>query len=211
MKLFKFSLKMNQLPLYIALACLFPIFVTFLYVHSQVSNAQSLHEELTSIEDKITLKVRYQNSNRLIKEQYQNTDALFLHNHIEAMPLLQNHIEHLKQRLTKSTIPDDIAFERRLQTLNKNENKCIFLETFTETGPGFKQVLETLSKSVEIDNEDLIKILLAIEGDNNSPQNKPHMIITEAQLDRKKSPIGDFWNLSLKILRREYMHEAKKN
>jgi hypothetical protein len=200
---------LSQIPqgrvvLYALGLAILPVIVSYLYVDSLLSEASTNQMELAGIQEKVAQKVLYQQSNRQVRERYKNTDALYIHKKIESLPLMQEEISYLQNRLLKSTLPEDIVLERRLQNLLRSENGCVFLETAAEVGPNYKQVIECQSKPAEMDNADLCKILTYLESDDEGNKDKPHLIISEAQFDRKKNNVGDSWNVLLKVIRREY-------
>ncbi len=200
---------LSQIPparivLYAVGLAMLPIILSYFYVDSLLSEASINQIELAGIQEKIAKKVLHQQSNHQVMERYKNTDALYIHKKIESLPLMQEEISYLQDRLSKSILPEDIVLERRLQNLLRTENRCVFLENAAEVGPTYKQVIECQSKPTEMDNADLNKILTYLENDDETTKDKPHLIVSEAQFDRKKTNVGDSWNVLLKILRREY-------
>jgi hypothetical protein len=66
-------------------------------------------------------------------------------------------------------------------------------------------VLEKRLQQLTSGENDLFKILSLLEGPQGEEESRPHCIISEARLDRKKTVVHEEWTLSLNIVRREYM------
>lgn len=203
MKIFS-SLPVQRLVFYMLSVLLLPIVVAYIYTQSLITNAHDTFQEFQRSELQIQQKIGQQKQNKAIIHKYAHKDPLFLHKNIESLPFLQTEIQALKKQLGVSCTPDDVALQRRLQTLLQTDNKCTFLETSTENGSFYKQIIETQNKAIEIDNADLETILQIIETEDETQKEKPHLLVLEARLDRKKNLLSDSWSLFLKILRREY-------
>lgn len=182
--------------------CCFVV-AALLWADSTITSAEDQKNALVLLGEKIKRKSAAQEANRQILEQYRNKDPLFLHRCIEPMALLSAETSILRARLAKSALPDDGALEKRLNGLNADNSFC-FVEGTTETASGWKETAENQNKTVEIDSDDLARVLAVLEGAENQDHQRPHMFISEARLDRKKGTFQETWGLSLKIVRREY-------
>ena len=98
---------LSQIPqgrvvLYALGLAILPVILSYLYVDSLLSEASINQMELAGIQEKIAKKVLYQQSNRQVRERYQNTDALYIHKKIESLPLMQEEISYLQNRLSRT-------------------------------------------------------------------------------------------------------------
>jgi hypothetical protein len=191
--------------LYSILGCLTIVLCSLFWMVSTINRTKNAREELLLLGEKIQLKASEQETNRRIMAQYQGKDALFLHKKLESLPLLSSEIELLKTKVAISALPEDIVLEKRLQQLTSGDNSFSFVETSTDVGKHYKEVVEHQTRPVEVDTNDLFKILSLLEGPQGEEESRPHCIISEARLDRKKTVVHEEWTLSLNIVRREYM------
>lgn len=199
---FEQAIPPQRLILYTVLCSVLLLLGAIWWTQSSISNAENSREALLSIGDQIRTKVAHQEQNRLIIQQFLGKDPLYLHTHLDTMQLLTSEIELNRSRMLKSALPEDALLERRIQFLTSGENNFSFVEGPLEIGNGYKETIEQHAKPVELNNEDLAKVFALLEEPNDEA---PHLIISEARLERKKGVLQEVWGLSLKILRREYV------
>lgn len=194
----------NRVVMYSILGCITIISCAFLWMVSTINGAKNAKEELLLLGDKIQAKVSEQETNRRVIKQYQGKDALFLHKKLESLPLLSSEISRLKAKIAMSSLPEDVLLEKRLQAITSPDNTFSFIESSTEVGKYYKEVVEHQTHSVELDTNDLFTVLTILEGPQGEMESRPHFIISEARLEKKKGIIQEAWTLNLNIVRREY-------
>jgi hypothetical protein len=195
------SIPPQRLVVYSTLFLVLLVVGVILWTQNAISTAETNRELLLSIGDQIRTKAEHQEQNRLIICRFSNKDPLYLHKHLETMPLLSQEVEMGRAHLTKSALPEDVLIDRRVQLLTSGENNFSFIEGPLELGAAYKETIEQQSKPVEVSNEDLITILSHLE---ESRDDTPHLIISEAKLERKKGVLQEVWGINLKVIRREY-------
>jgi hypothetical protein len=201
---FEQSIPTNRIVLYSIIASLLPVFFAILWAQSSISAAETNRATLLDIGEKLQKKSAAQDKNRQILLQFRGKDPLFLHRRIEPMPLLSTETSILRSRLARSALPDDIQLEKRLNSLS-SENSFCFVEGSTDVAPMYKETIENQNKTVEVNTQDLVEILTILESqDEKDDSQKPHLIISEARIERKKGFFQETWALMLKVLRREY-------
>lgn len=191
---------------YAILGSLFLLVASFFWMTSSIAQAESAQEELQALGQKLQEKIKEQESNRLVIAQYRGKDPLFLHKKLESLPLLSAEVERLRAKVATSALPEDILFEKRLQMLTNGENTFSFMESSTEIGKIYKEVVEHQSRPVEVDTTDLPLILNIIEGPQEATS-RPDLIISEAFMEKRKGTLQETWSLTLNIVRREYLNE----
>lgn len=194
----------NRIILCSIFGCITIIFCSFLWMTSTINSAENARNELLLLGNRIQAKVSEQETNRLIIKQYQGKDSLFLHKKLESMPLVSSEIALLKAKIAMSALPEDVLLEKRLQAITSSDNSFSFVENFTEVGKYYKEVVEHQTRPVELDTKDLFTVLTTLEGPEEGIETRPHFIISEARLERKKGIVQEEWTLNLNIVRREY-------
>ena len=115
---------------------------------------------------------------------------------------------HLKLSHTYFFLIDTIT--RRLEKLTGPENALHFNEGVADTYPTFQEVVETMANPVELQLDDLHRLLARIEGveltGNELPPGRPQLIVTDFKLDRVRvRPKTEVLKLTMKILKREFL------
>ncbi len=192
----------QRIVLYTMLFSLLLIVGALWWTQSSITNAENSRATLLALGDQIQTKVSHQEQNRLTIQQFLNKDPLYLHKHLEPIQLLSYEGELARSLLAKSALPEDALLERRLQFLTSGENSLSFVEGALEMGNGYKETVEQQAKPVELSSEDLATLFSLLEEPHDDA---PHLIVSEARLERKKSVLHEVWGLSLKIVRREYI------
>ena len=201
---FEDSIPTSRIVLYSIIASLLPVFFAFIWSQSSIASAEADRATLLGIGEKLQRKSAAQEKNRQILLQFRGKDPLFLHRRLEPMPLLSTETSILRSRLERSALPDDIQLEKRLNGLSSDNSLC-FVEGSTDVAPMYKETVENQNKAVEVNTQDLIEILTILESqDEKDDPQKPHLIISEARIERKKGFFQETWGLMLKVLRREY-------
>jgi hypothetical protein len=194
----------HRIVFYSIVASLIPVICAIAWTHSTLTNAENDKEMLKAIGEKIQIKEVTQEGNRQILLRFQKKDPLFLHRRLEPLSLLPSETSILRARLSRSALPDDTHLEKRLSLLS-SENAFCFVEGSTEVTSSYKETVENQNKIVEVENADLLKVFNILDSTEDSPDpQQPHLIISEARLERKKGLFQETWSLMLKVIRREY-------
>jgi len=201
---------MKQIPaqrllLYTLITSIFLIGWTVLHVYSSITQTERQQNELSLLGEKITKVLFHQKNNRRILAKFKDKDPLFLQKQIEPFQLLSQEKELIQKKLSRSFLPEDVLLKKRFSFLSSADNKLSFVESSIETGPSYKETIEHQARPVEASTQDLLSLLSILETDLSNPdETKPHLIISEAKIERKKSLQGDVWGILLNIIRREY-------
>ena len=105
-------------------------------------------------------------------------------------------------------LADKRSTEARLQFLDSEDNRLTFIEEEIRSSSTMKETEERQRHTVQMDEEDLKKLLSLIEEvsiDSFSPaENSPQIIVTDFQLEKKESPIKTkVFEIEMKLLKRE--------
>jgi len=141
--------------------------------------------------------------------RYQSAQSYFIDQHLESVTLLQDEIDWLKAYEKHPALAETKLAQQRLAFLTKGKNRISFAEEAVHRSELCEEVEEKMKKSVEMNEEDLKKILCLIEnvsvGSNQPYDKSPQMIITEFSLKKKTSPFKqELFEVKLDLLKREY-------
>jgi hypothetical protein len=205
---------MNKIPfqrllIYIFICSLIPaIFagLNFLY-HKKKLNVQEAY--VNGIYQTILLENERQTINEIIYAHYQKANPQYIEEHLETLSFLNGEKEKISQLQQLEVFRDHESLQKRLDFLSGKQNQLVFVEGAIETYPCYKETILSLAHPVEVDVEDLKKILSRIENlkiDSYEPMaGCPHFIITEFKLERKSHEGQDeVFKLDMKLLKRDY-------
>lgn len=200
----------NRLFLYIMLAGLAPIMLALAALYTQVGSTTELISSVQSMQQMATLREKKQAANMCVRNYYRDADHFYIDKHLETLTFLEPEVEGLQKLLTNKNLADDEAIKKRLDFLTGPTNNMVFSEGTVQSTPTFQETTETLIHPVEINTNDLQKILSRIDGvdiGSYTPSpNKPQLIILEFKLDRKSlTEKNEVFILNLKLLKREFL------
>lgn len=204
---------MNQMPqsrvlLYILCLSLLPILFAIFHYYSNSQSLQSLNARVVHLQESAAIRERKQAANSLVKNYYADADRFYLEKQTEAMRLMEKEVDALQKLGSQPHMAEDPRVTRRLSILSSNN--IVFNEGMVQTYPGFNEIPGTLQHPIEVDVEDIKRLLSKVEGTkvgiHEPGPNRPQLLITDFRLDRKAAQDeSETYNLNFKILKREYL------
>ena len=205
---------MNKIPqnralLYILIVALLPVLLSSAYVMTRLKNLDDLNQEYDSLKETLLFKDQRQASNKKVRAYFKDADHFYIDKELETLSFLEPEIEVLQKIVSQKNFPDDEGIKKRLEFLMGSGNDLVFNEGVVQNYGPFQEVLETQAHPVEINVNDLKKILSRIEGieiaDNEILKSRPQLLILDFKLDKKTSPDkNETYQLSMKLLKREF-------
>lgn len=204
------SIPPKRLLIYLMLAGLIPIILSWFSFSSELSQVNELKQRIFNLEEEAFIREKKQASNIAIINHFSDADHFYIDKNLENLSLLEPEIESLKGMLNNSNFPDDDNIKKRLNTLTESANNLIFTEGIVQSTPNFQEVTETLVHPVEVSVRDIQQILcqvegIALNGCTPSPD-RPQLIILDFKIDKKiVSEKNEVFLLNLKLLKREFL------
>lgn len=199
----------NRKVIYLLILGMLPLLFVGMHFYSNYSYQTNLSYALQDAIISAETKNRKEYSNKQVIKLFANADHFYIDKEIEKIDLLKKENDTLQAILKRGYHPDEEEIKRRTQFLNSPQNRLSFTEGSIKSYKGFQETLETLSHPVEVDLDDFKKILSRIEGvqltTDPIADNRPHLIVTECKLEKKKGLTQDVFTLDLKVLKREYL------
>jgi hypothetical protein len=199
----------NRLIVYVVILGALPLILAFYHFFLKSGEINDLSERIDLTKESILNYEGRQSNNIAIRNSFKNSDHFYIDKQLEPLIFLRPEIEQLKKITQNKNFISDKEIEKRLYFL-KNENHMTFSEGVVESTPFFQEVTETLTKPVEVNTEDIQKILIRIENqkmaEEELPNNPPQLIILDFKLDKKiTTGKPDTFLLNLKLLKREFI------
>lgn len=189
-------------------------YTTSLSLSQKILDAETIQESCIGLR---TL-AKEQEQNRTLLNQFQNKEPLYLQRHIESLVPLKKELQELEKDPINSCLPQSREQKNRINFLCSTDSRFSFIEGKVLHTPTMKETLEVQNKTVELDQKDLERVLLLLEG-STIPQEaplqqildkRPLLIIETAELERKNRLNHDVWLFKVKLLKRIFGTSLEK-
>jgi hypothetical protein len=206
---------LNKIPVnrafyYILIIGLFPLGCVLSLYLSQSGSLEEVRNQLEMIQDQVFVKEKKQALNLSVRQHFRDADHFYIDKYLETLVFLEPEIEFLQKMSNDKNFADDERIKKRLEFLTSSANGFVFSEGVVQSYPLFQETIETLIHPVEVNVNDIQKILSRIEGiaigSHQTGPHRPQLLITEFKLDKKKhSDKHEVFTLNLKLLKREFL------
>jgi len=195
--------------IYLLLLGMLPLFFVSLYFYSKNTYEKSLSYALSDAIALAQEKNAKEYMNKQVKILFHDAEHFYIDKEIETIQPLSDEVAKLQDILHQGYHPSEDELRKRQTFLTSGQNALSFTEGSIKSYKDFQETIETLSHPVEVSVGDLVAILSKIEGTSLSDETvlakRPHLIITEFKLEKRKGFIQDPYALDIKILKREYL------
>lgn len=194
-------------PLFFFILVISPLFAATLYLYFEHENLQHLQERFAKAARKEKLAFERKERKDRFLHRYSHADPYFLDQQIESFPLLQKEKQHLMSLLDHPAFPNHQAIRDRLAFLEKN--RLSFLEENIHTSAEMKEVDEKLRYPIQMDENDLKKLLSLLEDISIEsyplPQNAPQILIKDFRLKKIETSLQtEVFEVEMDLLKREF-------
>ncbi|WP_044881519.1 hypothetical protein [Neochlamydia sp. EPS4] len=188
---------------------LLPLIFVALHFYSQLEKLNHLKETIHCTHDTAIMREKKQATNMAVIQHFREADHHYIDKYLESLVFLETEIESLQKLENSKNFAFDDALKKRLEHLTNN-NSLAFTEGVVQSYPLFQETTETLVHPVEVDVEDIQKILSRIEaipiGPYAPPSHPPQLLILDFKINRKNiSENNEAFSLDLKLLKREFL------
>jgi hypothetical protein len=197
-------------PLFFILP-LVPFALFFINFYQNQQRLALVETQIEELHLKATAAKKQKDKEGLFFHQIQNAEPDFLEKHLCSIPFLETEIKKLRSFSEES--PDQ-ELKQRLDALEEKGNKLSFIEQNKRTFENLQESEMVQKTPVEMNEEDLKKILSAIEGismqNGNPPAGKPVLLIKDFQLSKTKLHEDESaFSVKLNLIKRENQKNHK--
>lgn len=198
----------------IIIYCLILGLIPLLFVEMNYMSAKARQDNLSMALSEAITNATSKNArefvNKHLKEQYRDSNHFYIDQEIETITPLKDEVQALQKILSLGFHANEDQFRRRLQFHTSGQNAISFVEGSVKAYKGFQETQESLAHSCEVDLSDVKAILSRIEGVRFSEQDtlseqRPHLIITDWKMEKKKGLTQELYVLDVKLIKREYL------
>lgn len=193
-------------PVFFFLLTIFPVLAAALFVFLEKGNLQELEERFAAAARKEKISFERKARKELFMQRYSHADPYFLDQQIESLPLLLAEKERLESLLHHPAFPESTVLKNRLQFIH--DNRLAFIEENMRTSAQLKEVEEKQRHAVQMDEQDLQKILSLIEDVQVGPylpsNASPQILIKDFRLKKQETPLNQVWEAEMDLFKREF-------
>ena len=200
----------SRIILYLFIVGLIPIFFSLFFISGQLTETDTLKNSLEYLENQAFIREKKQALNMTVRDHFKGADHFYVDKYLESQTFLEPETESLQKLVNNRFFAGDESVRKRLEFVTGSGNALLFSESNVQAYPFFQETTATLVHPVEVNINDLKKILSLVEGNsiNNfepSPE-RPQMIILDFKIDKKEpTENNEVFLLNMKILKREYL------
>jgi hypothetical protein len=202
-----FSLKLSPLSLLLLLGAAPVPFIIFLFHFLfGVQKLEQLESEMERVHTKMVLMQENQRKESFLLASLKNPDPHYLDKNVETLTFLLPEIKKLEMIQLEN--PEEEQTVKRLQMLKEGGNRLLFSEEQIRSNDLFRETEEKQQQLIELNEEDLKKLLCLIEGITIWPygpkEGRPQLIIKDFKLSKKELPSHEkVFVVSMQLIKRE--------
>lgn len=201
------SLKLTRPVLWLLLVLIPLPFIYFLFQFvSGFQRLDQLEEEMERIHVRVLGTQEIERKESALLASLRHPNPRYLDEHIETLTFLFPELKKLEAIFLEN--PYDEQLGKRLQFLKEGGNTLVFSEEQVRSNATFREVEEKQQHPVEMNEEDLKKLLCFIEGVTIWPygpkEGRPQLIIKDFRLSKKiLSSQEKVYVVSMQLIKRE--------
>ncbi len=200
----------SRLVLYGLVVGLLPVLFVAVMIWSRSAELDALSATIDNVESMAMSYKRRQAVNLSVRNHYRDADHFYIDKQLEVLSFLEPEREALEKIINNKNFAGDPTIKKRLETLSGPTNSLVFTEGVVQSFPLYQETTETLIHPVEVNVDDIQKILAKTEGIEVGPykpgSNRPQLIVLDFKLDKKNHDNqNEVFILNMKLLKREYL------
>ncbi len=194
------------------LAAPVPFFIFLFHFIFGMQKLEQLEGEMHRIHQKMVFLQETQRKESFLLASLKNPDPHYLDKHVETLTFLLPEIKKLEAIQSEDSEDEHVA--KRLQWLREGGNRLRFSEENIRANELFRETEEKQQTAIELNEEDLKKLLCLIEGTTIWPygpkEGRPQLIIKDFKLAKKELPSHEkLYTVSMELIKRENLEPLK--
>ncbi len=203
------KLSYKQIHYFLITLILIPTLFSAIYFCIQLAGLNQTKESLSKRSQALFLKEEKRAVNTYIWERFRHSDPYYIDKYLECLNFLSTEVALVEGIVNNVPYVDLKSIEERLLYLKGGDNQMHFIEGIIQTHPLFNETQEKLSYGIQVDENDVEKILQLIETlpypIENEAKRPPQLILTDFSLDRQTFNGGaENFLLNLSMLKRTF-------
>ncbi|MCB1111617.1 MAG: hypothetical protein H7A37_04200 [Chlamydiales bacterium] len=200
----------TRLLLYLMVIGLLPLIFVLAGIYGKKQELAQLDESIQHVQQMALTFKKRQAQNIAVRNHFRDADHFYIDKYLETLTFLEPEIEALQKIVNNKNFAGDPVIKKRLEQLTGETNSLSFTEGAVQSYPHYQETTETLVRPVEVNIEDVQKVLSRVEGkeiDGNRPgPNRPQLLVLDFKLDKKRhADNNEVYVMNMKLLKREYL------
>jgi len=189
-----------------------PFSCMILFFYTRMEKLNQYQERLEQVHKKAIVQKIHREKESAFLTKIKHADHFYIDKHLETFTFLENEIKRLQACAYEPEQED--AAKRRLSFLKEESNRLLFTEEKIRRNETIQEIEEKQQHPVEMNEEDLKKLLTLIEGTIISPylpkENRPQLIIKNFELSKKPvSSEEDVFVVNMQLIKREPLRASE--
>lgn len=189
-----------------------PFLCIILFFYTRMETLNHCQERLERAHKKAIVQKIHREKENAFLTKIQNADHFYIDKNLETFTFLEPEIKRLQACAYEPE--KDEATKRRLSFLKEDSNRLFFTEEKIRRNETIQEIEEKQQHSVEMNEEDLKKLLSLIEGTAIGPylpkDNRPQLIIKNFELSKKPvSSEEDVFVVNMQLIKRETLRTSE--
>lgn len=207
---FKKRLSHPLLPFLLLPLALLPSLCLIAHFFIRLNTCGDLENRIYALQRKSALLQLKKQEGEFFAKKLKSADHYYIDKHLENLTFLESDIRTLQVFIQNN--PEDERAKKRMQFLKEGANQLRFSEQNIKNLQGMQEVEEIQQYPVEMNEEDLKKVLSRIEDVTIASfcpgEKPPQLIIKNFELTRKKIKEQEqVYLINLQLIKRESPHE----
>ena len=195
------------LAFFICAAFMPTVYCIFSY-RQKSEKLDSLQEEYFALKPKIAKVLTNKNNEHTFLKLYANSDRFYTENHLEKMKFLSSEVKQLKFLANYSSFARCASLNNRLKKLSSETNRLRLSSINSHTSRLTCETQQKLLSPVEVDRDDLQKLLAHVEdvsfGAMHAPAGRPNLQLTRFSLTKQTAKGNrDTYLIDFDLIKRE--------
>jgi len=177
----------------------------------QLQDLNEIEQEMERIHVRESLAQEVKRKESALMTSLKHPDPNYLEKNIETLSFLLSEVKKIEALQSENF--EDERTAKRMQFLKEGGNRLVFSEEQVRTNDTFREIEEKQQHPVEMNEEDLKKLLCLIEGITIWPygpkEGRPQLIIKDFKLTKKEiSPQEKVFVVSVQLIKRENLEAS---
>lgn len=185
-------------PLLVLALGMIPLCLVVFRLEQKSMQIQAWTRKISDLEERAISSEDSKSAQDTLWQSVKQSNPQYLSQVIETLPLLTPELSRV-QALAKQ-YPSNSALQERLSFLQGDKNRIRFTQQAERSGSFFQETEHKMQNSVQMNENDLIKFLTAIEADS---KDRPLLIIKEFELKKLKEKADEtVYNVQAELIKR---------
>jgi hypothetical protein len=164
-----------------------------------------LYQQVAKLSQQALLVQQHRAVNVQLQEKFAQSDERYLDRQIESLSLLDQRIGQLRQFVEAHPCALNDELHQQLRRWTGGQNRLLFVDGTMQRQASCQEICKALAHPVQLDSNDLARLLERIEGPYPEGSHPPQLLITDLSLEKMgQGGQNEVFQMDLKLLKRDF-------